>query len=330
MLHLHHALLVSAAPPTGEVPDRPALAPWCRLVEDGDRFLAEHGGTLVTFEGRAVTALLPRLLPLLDGSRTVEEIETVLGPPAAPAVARALGLLATNRLLVEGSHGTPNEGPMAAAASFAAAVTRRTTQENALEALEAAQVGVLGTGRAAGEILRQLLSIGIGRVTASPLDADPDGGFLIAVPGPDELSLLPGFNAGALERGLAWMQVLPFDGRILIVGPVFVPGQTACRECYVLRRAACSGYEEDFDSIERTAPRATSPPPLTALAASLASLLALRWLTAGDPALPGRLYALEVGTVLRLSHDHVLRVPRCPQCGVPERSIPSPWFEGAA
>jgi bacteriocin biosynthesis cyclodehydratase domain-containing protein len=330
VLHLHLALLVSTAPPTGDVPDRPALAPWCRVVEDGDRLFAEHGGTLVTFEGRGVTTLLPRLLPLLDGTRTVEQIKTALGSAAAPAVARALGLLSTNRLLVEGPHGASDGGTMAVAASFAAAVTRRTTEQDALAALEAAQVSVLGAGRAAAEIRRQLRSMGIGSVTANGLDADPDGSFLVAVPGPDEQSLLPALNAATLERRLTWMQVLPFDGRVVIVGPVFVPGRTACRECYVLRRAACSGYEDDFDVVEGTATRAASPPPLTTLAASLAALLALRWLTAGDPALPGRLYALEVGAVLRLSHDHVLRVPRCPQCGTPERSVPSPWFEGAA
>ena len=312
------------------VPERPALAPWCRLVQDGDRFLAEHGGTLITFEGRAVGALLPRLLPLLDGSRTVDELEAVLGSAAAPAVARALDLLAANRLLVDGEHRPSDESAMTAAASFAAAVTRRTTQADARTALESAHVSVLGAGRAAIEIGRQLRDVGIGRVDARAMDAEPDGSFVLAVPGTGEQLLLPALNVAALERRVPWMQVLPFDGRLVVVGPVFVPGRSACRECYVLRRAACSGYDEDFDVVERTALRAAEPPPLTALAASLAALLALRWLTTEDPALPGRFYAVEVGAVLRLRHDLVLRVPRCPRCGTPERSVPSPWFEGAA
>jgi bacteriocin biosynthesis cyclodehydratase domain-containing protein len=329
-LHLHLALLVSAAATSGTVPERPALAPWCRLVQDGDRFLAEHGGTLVTFEGRAVAALLPRLLPLLDGTRTVAELEDVLGRAAGPAVARALALLTENRLLVDGEHRPSDESTKTAAASFAAAVTRRTTQRDALASIERARVSVLGDGLAAVEIRRHLREMGLGRVSADALEPRADDSFAIAAPAADDHRLLGTLNAFALEHRLPWLQVLPFDGRIAVVGPVFVPGDSACRECFVLRRAACSGYDEDFDVVERNDVRAAAPTPLTVLAASLASLLALRWLTAADPALPGRLYAIEVGAVVRLRHDHVLRVPRCPRCGTPERSVPSPWFEGAA
>jgi bacteriocin biosynthesis cyclodehydratase domain-containing protein len=191
-------------------------------------------------------------------------------------------------------------------------------------------VSVLGAGGAAGEIRQQLQRMGVGRVDAGALDTEPDGALLVAVPGAGELAALAPVNEAALDRGRPWLQVLPFDGRVLIVGPLFVPGTSACRECYVLRRASCSGYDEDFDVVDREATRAAEPAPLAGLSASLASLLVLRWLTARDPALPGRLYAVAVGAVLRLSHDLVLRVPRCARCGTPERSVPSPWFEGAA
>ena len=318
------------AVPGGRVPERPALAPWCRLAEDGRRVLVEHGGTVVTFEGRAAEALLPRLLPLLDGTRTVEDIESVLGGPAAPAIAKALALLAANRLLVDGEHRAFDEDALTAAASFAAAVTRQTTQAEALEALGRGSVCVLGSGQNADEIGRQLRRMGIGRVEARPLGGGPgDEPFVIAAPGRDEVVGLSALNELAIGGRLAWLQVLPFDGRLVVVGPLFVPGATACRECYLLRRAACSGYDEDFDILESVPARAAAPTPLASLSASLASLLALRWLTTRDPGLPGRLYAVEVGPVLRLSHDHVLRVPRCPACGSPEQAVPSPWFEAA-
>jgi bacteriocin biosynthesis cyclodehydratase domain-containing protein len=271
LLHLHEPLLVTDGTPTG-VPERPALAPWCRRADDAQRVLMEHGGTVVTFEGRAAQALLPRLLPLLDGTRTVADIERALGDALAPAVQNALALLATNQLLVDGTQRPADETPVTAAASFAAAVPRRTTQADALRALA-------------------------------------------------EL------NARALERRTPWLQVLPFDGRLAVVGPLFVPDASACRACYVLRRASCSGYDDDYDLIEREPVRAVAPPPLTAIAAGLASLLALRWLTTCDPALPGRFYALEAGAILRLRYDEVLRVPRCGACGIPERAVPSPWFE---
>ena len=330
LLHLHVSLLVSSTLSSGDVPERPALAPWCRLVRDGDRFLAEHGGTLITFQGRAVASLLPRLLPLLDGTRTADELEAVLGRAAAPAVTKVLELLAANRLLVDGEHRPSSESAKTAAAAFVAAVTRRTTQRDALAAIDRASVSVLGDGRAAAEIRHQLRCVGVGRVAASTPDELEGDSFVIAVPGADDHALLAELNALALESRRPWLQVLPFDGRIVVVGPLFLPGESACRECFVLRRAACSGYDDDFDLVERSGVRAAEPQPLTALAASLASLVTLRWLTADDPALAGRLYEVEVGAVLRLRLDHVLRVPRCRRCGTPERAVPSPWFESAA
>jgi bacteriocin biosynthesis cyclodehydratase domain-containing protein len=78
--------------------------------------------------------------------------------------------------------------------------------------------------------------------------------------------------------------------------------------------------------VEKSPPRAPSPLPLAAIAGALAALVALRWLATGEPTLPGRFYALDVGTILRLSHEHLLRVPRCPACGPPPRAVPSPWF----
>ena len=76
LLHLHDALLVTvAADHISEggraAAQRPLLAPWCRTVDDGSRLLFEHAGHVVELNGRAVQALLPALLPLLDGEHTV-------------------------------------------------------------------------------------------------------------------------------------------------------------------------------------------------------------------------------------------------------------------
>jgi bacteriocin biosynthesis cyclodehydratase domain-containing protein len=170
--------------------------------------------------------------------------------------------------------------------------------------------------------------MGVGAVELRrPEHALDDGAFVVAAPGRDAVRALATLNTHALERRLPWLQVLPFDGRVAVVGPLFVPGASACRACYVLRRASCSGYDDDYDLIDRQPVRAPSPLPLTAIAAGLASLLALRWLTTCDPALPGRCYAVESGAIVRLRYDEVLRVPRCGACGVPERAVPSPWFE---
>jgi bacteriocin biosynthesis cyclodehydratase domain-containing protein len=126
------------------------------------------------------------------------------------------------------------------------------------------------------------------------------------------------------------LQVLPYDGRFVIAGPVFVPHASACHACFVTRRAAASGYDEDFDLVERTPRRAPLPAPLVAIAAGLAALLVVRWLTTSDPTLPGRFYALEAGLVVGLRFDRLLRVPRCAACGPHAQAVPSPWFEAVA
>ena len=149
LLHLHHALLVSGTTSVVSLPERPALHPWCRLVRDGGRYLLEHGGTVVTLEGRAAGSLLPRLLPLLDGTRTVDDLFAELGPKVAPAIENALVLLDANRLLVDGKGNEEVPGEVAAAAAFAATVTSRTSERAAATAIAESSVSVAGTSASA-------------------------------------------------------------------------------------------------------------------------------------------------------------------------------------
>jgi len=319
---------VKPAAPALAVLQRPALSPWCRLVRDGDRYLVEDGGTLVSFEGRAAGALLPRLLPLLDGTRTPDELAEELGPAIAPAIEQALSLLGAHRLLVDGALDPEAGGDLITAAAFAAAITTRTTEAEAADAISRAHVAVVGSGAAAPEVDTQLRRLGIGNVESVSLHADvPPDALVVAVPAADELGGLEHVNRRALDVHTAWLQLLPYDGRSLVVGPLFVPAHSACRTCYTLRRGACSGFEEDFTLVDRVPVRSATPSFLASLGAALAASIVLRWLASLDPTLPGRLYALECGAVLRLTHERLLRVPRCPACGAPERAVPSPWFD---
>ena len=98
----------------------------------------------------------------------------------------------------------------------------------------------------------------------------------------------------------------------------------------VLRDAACRDLEEDFDLVDGTPQRALCPAPLVSMTAALAAVLVVRWLTTSDPTLPGRFYALECGTIVRLRFDRQLRVPRCASCGTHVRDVPSPLHEAIA
>src|SRR5207247_1374504 len=84
------------------VPRLPLLAPWYRLVGDGDRLLLEHGQAVVVLEGGAARAFLPALLPLLDGTRSYDDLLDRLGVAARRALDLALDVLSRHGLLVEG------------------------------------------------------------------------------------------------------------------------------------------------------------------------------------------------------------------------------------
>jgi bacteriocin biosynthesis cyclodehydratase domain-containing protein len=331
LLQLLQPLLVSPAGVSAEVPARPALAPWYRLVADGTRTMLEHAGSVVTLEGRAAATLLPALLPLLDGTRTVDELIEELGAVTEPAVANALGLLARHGLLLDGSPrlGVDEPPGAVAAAVFVASTTRRTSPREARGALAAAKVAVAGSGAAAPELARLIGDAGVGTVRRTPL-TDTACDVLAAVPAADEVEALDELNRRCLRSGRSWLQVLPADGRLVVVGPLFLPGLSACHACYRLRRGACSDFEDDFETVDATPSRAASPRALVSAVAGIATLLLVRWLAARDPSLPGRFYAFETGAVLGLSHHHVLRVPRCPACGDAATPLPAPWYRETA
>jgi oxazoline/thiazoline synthase len=319
-----------AAEGTEALPARPALAPWYRLVTSRERILLEHAGSVVTLEGRAATTLLPALLPLLDGTRTVEQLVAELGSVTEPAVANALSLLARHALLLDGPPLTADADPGGAdaAALFVSAATRRTSPADARAALAAGDVAVAGSSAVAAELTRLLADAGVS-VDSGSLD-HADGEFVVAAPAAAEVPELAELNDRRLRRRLPWLQVLPPDGRTVVIGPLFLPGSSACRSCYRLRRGACSDYEDDFAVVDEAASRAAVPRALATAAAGIATLLVIRWLAAHDPSLPGRFYALETGAVLGLSHHHVLRVPRCPSCGDAATPLPAPWYREAA
>jgi bacteriocin biosynthesis cyclodehydratase domain-containing protein len=125
-----------------------------------------------------------------------------------------------------------------------------------------------------------------------------------------------------------WLQVLPYDGRIAAIGPLFLPGATACRTCFVLRRGAALRFGPVEDTLAAEPLRAPAGAALETLAAGVAVVVALRWLGARDPHLPGLLHALELERGPHVTTHRVLRVPRCPDCSSEHRRArPALWFD---
>jgi bacteriocin biosynthesis cyclodehydratase domain-containing protein len=302
--------------------ERPLLKPWYRLSLDGGRSTLRYAGSVLEFEGKAAERLLPHLLPLLDGTRTVDQVVADLGETVRPAVEHALALLRANDLLTHAAPADAAAGARRCAELLSATDQRGRTVAELHARLGEVEVHVLGDAPA-GELAGRLLQAsGAGGVWRFGWDEQPPStGLLIAAPRADELDRLGEWNRRALDAGTIWLQVLPFDGRMAAVGPVVVPGQTACHECFRLRRDSTIGPLHD-----RAHGHYPGAPPLDALLAGLAAHSALRWLALGDATDAGVLLAVELAPELRCTRHFVYRVPRCPACTpAARRSAVSPW-----
>jgi bacteriocin biosynthesis cyclodehydratase domain-containing protein len=296
-------------------------------VGDGDRLLLEYAQSLVVLEGAAVRTLLPVLLPLLDGTRSVDDLAARLGPAAKPAIEAALELLGDYGVVIDG----PDAPSSIRDAARAIAAAHRLAPAAAADRLRGITVSLAGSGAARLDVARLLAAAGIGSVRRLPWSGRGRTDLALVVPATDELDRLPAWNRTALASKTPFLVVRPWDGRMAAVGPLVLPGQTCCYECLLLRRGANSGFGADLPDVEAT-PLAVAPDPaVTALAAAVAAHVAVRWAIGGDRSVPGVLYTVEPSPALRLGEHAVLRVPRCPACSVAERAAPPlPWHAAVA
>jgi bacteriocin biosynthesis cyclodehydratase domain-containing protein len=310
------------------VPALPYLAPWYRVVCADAKVVLEYGERIVCLEGGAAEQLVPALLPLLDGTRTVDELVAVLGDAVRPAVELVLQELSDHALLASGPPLAPDLPRPVAAATDLLASLRPGAEPigDTAAAIAACSVAVVGRGGGGLETARLLRSTGVELVWSDGIT----GGFDLAVcaPAAGELPRLPVWNEQALERRQPWLQVLPYDGRYAAVGPLYLPGDTACYECFRRRRAANLGAPDDLALLDAAPAAYPSAPALDAVLGGLAAQLALHWLVLGDHYVPAAFYAFELLPTLSLGVHHVHRVPRCEACsGLADVASPLPWFK---
>lgn len=271
---------------------RPRLKPWYRLATTEAGVTARFGQSALFFEGRAARELLPSLLPLLDGTRTPDELAATLGPRTRPAIEHVLDALDAHDLLLH------TEIPSGAAGALLAATAYEVRDP------AGARASVLGGGETAAAITGLLRACGIAEV-GETWDAE----LVIAAPDDDVARQLDDWNGMAIEHGVSWLPLTPFDGTIATVGPLIVPGETACHTCVTTRRSI-----DPYAPSERPLPaRYLSSPSLRAICAGLAATAAVRWLATGDAPVAGAVLAIEYGTQVVTRHV-VHRVPRCRSC----------------
>jgi len=303
---------------------RPLLAPWYRLVPDGDRLLLEHGRAVVVLEGAAVRSFVPALLPLLDGSRTLDDLEERLGHSARPAIEATVELLAEHGLVIEG----PDADSESSAGALALGAAYGLAPGTAAERLAGARIGVAGGSPLGAEAARALRSAGVAEVLRLDTEEDAHVDLMLVMPAADEVALLREWNRLALERGTCWIGLRPFDGLLWSIGPLVVPGESCCYECLLLRLASHLDYGSDAPLIEQSPPAAIGGRALELVALGVLLQLALGWIVGRDGSLPGVLQVIETRPGIALSGHSVLRVPRCGACSPAERLAPRlPWHE---
>ena len=166
-------------------------------------------------------------------------------------------------------------------------------------------------------------------------EAIQDCGLVIVCAEDTPSLLLRWANQACLTRGIPWTSGC-LDGSVGMVGPSIIPHQTPCYECYWLRMKGNLEHHEEFIAFEKYLEQHGTRSdhfygsliPLPSVIGSLAALEAIKILTLfASPTLYGRLYEIDFLT-LRAELHEILKLPRCPACGVTRRTpAVKPWSE---
>jgi bacteriocin biosynthesis cyclodehydratase domain-containing protein len=329
--------------------DSVELASWPRCLEAmpgvqlvlvaDDRVVVKCGLTEMLVSGPSVAPVVERLLVLLDGSRDVEAILTAFPAEISPVADELLSALEARQLLRA-------VDPVSAPAPDRSAI-QPMLEQLGLDAgpvvarLAAAHVTLVGRNRVAMAIAADLAELGVGNIG---IVAHPQLDTLAETPGfarvtdePDlviatsELGRSEAFftlnrNSVAAERPFlpAWIV-----GAQAYIGPLVVPGESACLRCADLtgtprdhgRELPEDGRTDAIDG----ASNGTSPPVRNAavwmgdLVGHVVAAEVFKYLVRTLPSdVTGRLIRLDLGTSAGGSFGggarRVMKVPRCPDC----------------
>jgi bacteriocin biosynthesis cyclodehydratase domain-containing protein len=266
-------------------------------------------GLFLISEGRQAWIPEPiyaALAPMLDGAHEVEAIfEGLSETYPAEEVFAALDHLRTTGYLAE------------AAASAARPATAFWEQAGvspsaARSRLARACVSTVAFG-----------DVGIGTLTAmlegNGVSVGAEGELTVALTDDYLRPELATWNARSLSSGNAWLLVKPV-GMETWIGPLFVPGRTACWECLAQRLRGHRKLEEYLarrrgtDFLIRAPAASIASTQHAALAEATTEVT--HWIgSGGESMLLDRVVSTNVLTFER--HRHILiRRPQCPSCGV--------------
>jgi len=296
-----------AGDPELNLPERPRYIAEAVAIPYGQNGLLFDGvrGVQVIM-GRSARTFLPRLLPMLDGNRTLDELTAAFPQMPRRALHDSLALLYSRGLLEDGP-AQPCVDQLAELSAFAGRycdVTRvNRSRVEVLGRLAARRVAVAATplGEAvvealAGQGLEAL------ELIASPAElAAADVDLLIGVFGAADMDARKWF-AAAHDRQVRALHVRVAED-VVEVGPYFIPGDSGCYDCFRALQPVSATSEGAADE---------------AFWSAVAALHALNLLSRLGPV---KLY--NSCRVHRRTEDGALfekvslaRLPGCPTCGL--------------
>lgn len=143
-------------------------------------------------------------------------------------------------------------------------------------------------------------------------------------------SVLHRLNRTAVAAGRPWLPVYA-DGSELIVGPLVVPGESACYNEHEIQHESSRALRREFQIYsEELSDRTVDDlppllPPYASIAASWAAIGITSFLTDGSSFLVGRAIRVDFER-LEITQEHVLRLPRCPVCTEHRPSFRHPFL----
>jgi thiazole/oxazole-forming peptide maturase SagC family component len=131
-------------------------------------------------------------------------------------------------------------------------------------------------------------------------------------------TLLHAANEQAIRSGTPWMSVY-FDGSEAIIGPTYVPGQSACYQEFETQSESTLSFKDAY-RIYKTVSKeqiintgALVLPPHAMAAAGIAITSLLRFLATEQTFTIGRAIRVNFET-LSIDYQEVMKLPRCPAC----------------
>jgi bacteriocin biosynthesis cyclodehydratase domain-containing protein len=272
------------------------------VSSDGELFLLSEGRNAWISD-----PIYAAVAPMLDGTHTVGKIfATLCETYPAEQVFAALDRLRTNGYLAEDI--AIESRPITAFWEYAGV-----RPSLARSRLNAALVSTIAFGQAdIGPVTDLLARQGVHTGICGDVTVVVTDDYLRP-----ELSK---WNIDALGSGKAWLLVKPV-GMELCIGPMIVPGQTACWDCLAQRLRGHRRLEEYIarrsasDGLIRTVPAYIASTQYAALAEAVTEVV--RFIaTGGQSILLNRVVSTSVLTLER-SHHTLTRRPQCRSCGSP-------------